>query len=219
MFFEEDYNLEVYMLCYDIIKTDSQKYVNYHMLVKIASHEYKIQKRYNEFKELHNVLQKNYPNAYQFEEFPKKTMFHRFENSVIKDRRKKFKSMISYLTSTYRRAKITDYLEFLELYKIIIEIPQPLHMSFRQHLTMSVDSESIISSYLTQLNECGGNFIQIIGQLDEYFGTTKPTIPAPTIHRFLLGDGHTQGLLYICFQKSKDDMHLTCSRCIQFLTN
>lgn len=189
------------------------------MVIKAIGIEYKIQKRYNEFKELHLMLQRNYGDQYTFDNFPKKKHFYRFDNSVIKDRCEKFKDMLYHLCVIYQDDKITEFLDFLELYKHSEDDSIANVNVLEKQNNHSIDSEFAVLSYLQALNECGDNLIHIIGQFEEFFLTNKTKLSNGIIVRQLLGDDVNQGLFYICFVKGKDEMHQICSRCIQFLNN
>jgi len=203
----------------------AKKAVFYRLQVHAMNQYYSLDKRYTDFKELHDTLTAN-EEKYSFKDFPGKTFFNLFGSKDISKRTEKFSQMLHILTSTYQNFDDVDFLRWLEIDTHIVmqhhsrpkKQPKRLSGSFSL-LSSFIDSEktSELRNILLDL-ESGSDVSNCLNDMEKFIFESKKPFPRQGISRFLIGDCETMGFLAYSLTK-QDECHYRCSLALNTLCN
>ncbi|KAJ5075600.1 rho guanine nucleotide exchange factor at 64c isoform a [Anaeramoeba ignava] len=93
----------------------NKKYIQYEIDVSTGYHEWKVFRRYSEFRQLHSVICKNFPNRPKLS-FPSKTLRSSLSYDVVTQRKAKLNRYLSIILNDKNMRIFDKLFEFLEVF-------------------------------------------------------------------------------------------------------
>jgi len=219
-FIAKGQELKTYIVGYELVS--EERYIIYKIAVSALGQHYTIDRRYSEFKELHDFSVKTYP-LYKFSNFPGKSvgLFKSYNCPVlIQSRINAFNEMLSHLSAICSKNPDTHFLEWLELdHNLLIQMsPVPSKRRLvKSIMENSYTTRSVFSEEAKQLKQFlldldSEQETQLVLKEIEIFifsPENRWRLKTDDISRFLLGDTESKGFLYYCFQV-KHGCHYFC---------